>query len=346
MKLSKKVLCAALSAAFCLAGLTGCGTTQGENPSETPDAAVTSAAPAAETTAPPVESATASPEPQATPTQEVAQTDLKQLNLGENFMQPRALGDIDPLNDKVVALTFDDGPHPENTDRLLEILKENDVTATFFVVGSMVEKNPDVLKRVYEAGHEIGNHSYDHPDFSKLTADEMTEQYRKTNDIVEEVIGKRTLIDRPPGGAVTDEKAEQIGREQILWIVDPEDWKKDNRDPDIVYDNVINGTNTGTPVRDGAIVLSHDIHATTIDAYDRIIKELKAQGYQFVTVTQMIQIAEARGKEIGYRFNGAPEIPVETGTEAPPTESMEPPSTESAPEVPAGESTEAPTEVG
>lgn len=330
MALKKKILCAALCAAFCVAGLTGCGAAKGAAPPESGVDAVTSAAPSA---AVPEESAasSASPEPEATPVQAEtpAQTGLAQLNLGDRFLAPRGLDGIDPINDKVVALTFDDGPHPEYTDRLLAILAENDAVATFFVVGTMVENNPEVLQRVYDAGHEIGNHSYDHPNFSKLTADQMTAQYKQTNDLIEGVIGKRALIDRPPGGAMTEEKAAQIGREQTMWTVDPEDWKPEYKNADSIYDNVMNGTNTGIPVRDGAIVLSHDIHAPTIEAYGRIIKELKEQGYKFVTVTQMIQIAELRGKEVAYMFNGAPEPPAQSG-DAPPAGSTEAPPAETA----------------
>ena len=222
-------------------------------------------------------------------------------------MLPKSLDGIDPLNDKVVALTFDDGPHPENTPKLLDILKENDAVATFFMVGTNAAEYPDIVKRVYDEGHEIGTHSWDHKDLMKLSLDEiMTNQYGKANDAIEAATGLRALIDRPPYGSMSEDMAEQIGREQILWSVDPNDWKKENRDPDTVYDHVVNGTPDGGYVQDGAIVLSHDIHATTVDAYDRIIKALKDEGYKFVTVTQMMQIAEIRGKDIEYRFGHAP----------------------------------------
>ena len=220
-------------------------------------------------------------------------------------MEPDSLEGIDPLNDKVVALTFDDGPHPENTPRLLDILKENDAVATFFMVGTNAAEYPDIVKRVYDEGHEIGTHSWNHKDLKKLSLDEiMVDQYGKANDAIEAATGLRALIDRPPYGSMTEELAQQIGREQILWSVDPEDWKY--KDADTVYDHVVNGTDNGGYVKDGGIVLSHDIHATTIDAYERMIPALKEEGYKFVTVTQMMQIAEIRGKEIEYRFGHAP----------------------------------------
>lgn len=248
-----------------------------------------------------------SPSPTPEPTEVAVASDLPQLNLGDRFFPAKSLEGIDPLKDKVVALTFDDGPHPELTPKLLDILKENDAIATFFVLGNRVEKHPEILVRMLEEGNEIGNHSYDHTDLKKLSVDRIvSEQYGKTNDIIEEAVGKRALIDRPPYGSMTEEIAQQLGREQIMWAVDPEDWKPEYKNANSIYDNVINGTNTGIKVTDGAVVLSHDIHKPTIDAYDKIIKELKNQGYKFVTVTQMIQIAELRGKEIKFMFNGAP----------------------------------------
>jgi len=203
-------------------------------------------------------------------------------------MQPGSLEGIDPLNDKVVALTFDDGPNPVKTPELLDILKENDVAATFFVIGNLVEDYPDVVKREYEEGHEIGTHSYTHPEASEwksLSAAEQLEQYTKANDAIEAATGLRTLFDRPPGGNLTEEQAEEIGREQILWSTDPEDWKyKDT---------------------DSAVVLSHEIYQSTVDAYARIIPELKEKGYKFVTVSQMMQIAEIRNGSLDYLFKSA-----------------------------------------
>lgn len=246
------------------------------------------------------------PEPEPTPTA-AAQTDIPQLNLNGNFMAAKSIDGIDPYNDKVVALTFDDGPHPENTDKLLNILAENDAVATFFVLGENAERYPDVIERIYAGGNEIGTHSYSHTDLMKLSLDEiMSNEYGKTNDVLEGIIGVRAAIDRPPYGSMSDDRAAEIGREQILWSVDPEDWKDEYKSTSSLMDNIFNGTNSGVKVSDGAIILSHDIHATTVDAYDTIIKELKAQGYKFVTITQMMQIAELRGKDLGYKFNGAP----------------------------------------
>ena len=265
----------------------------------------------------PVETA----EPEPTPVPET-QTDIPQLNLNGNFMAAKSIEGIDPYNDKVVALTFDDGPHPENTDKLLNILADNGAVATFFVLGENAQRYPDVIERIYAGGNEIGTHSYSHTDLMTLSLDDiMSNEYGKTNDVLEGIIGARATIDRPPYGSMSEDRAAEIGREQILWSVDPEDWKDEYKNTSSLMDNIFNGTNSGVKVSDGAIILSHDIHATTVDAYDTIIKELKAQGYKFVTITQMMQIAELRGKEFGYKFNGSPSA---EDTAAKPEESTEP----------------------
>ena len=242
------------------------------------------------------------PEPTEEPVFASAAAGIDKLEFEAGYMQPKTLEGIDPYNDKVIALTFDDGPTGDTTPRLLDILKANDVNATFFMVGENAAAHPDVVRRAYEEGNEIGTHSWDHErNFLKWSADEVNDQINRANDAIADATGLRTIIDRPPEGAINEEVAETIGRMQILWDVDPNDWKQENRDPDIVYNNVIGGG-----IHDGALVLSHDIRPTTVDAYDRIIKELKSQGYKFVTITQLIQIAQLRGKEIKYVFNGSP----------------------------------------
>lgn len=299
----KCIICLFMSLTFILsAALTGCSAASAEN-TPTVLTAYNDAFEIAVTPSPePVE--TPEPEPSIEP---IAETDLPQLNLNGNFMAAKSLDGIDPYSDKVVALTFDDGPHAENTDKLLDVLAENGAVATFFVLGENAARYPDVIKRIYEGGNEIGTHSYTHSDLMKLTTDQiLSDEYGKTNDVLEETIGVRATIDRPPYGSMTEERAEAIGREQILWSVDPEDWKDEYKNTSSLMDNIFNGTNSGVKVSDGAIILSHDIHATTVEAYDSIIKELIAQGYKFVTITQMMQIAELRGKDIEYKFNGAP----------------------------------------
>ncbi|MEF9864713.1 MAG: polysaccharide deacetylase family protein, partial [Christensenellaceae bacterium] len=210
-----------------------------------------------------------------------------------------------------------DGPSP-NTPKILDILKENGAVATFFVVGNRVPEYSTILKRAYDEGNEIGAHSYDHSSNDlKWTIDQINEQISKANDEIQKVIGKRTLIDRPTEGAINEEVAEKIGRMQVIWDVDSRDWadrKKYTVDEKAqqIYDAVM------PQISSGSVVLMHDlVYDATVQASARIIKELKEQGYKFVTATQMIQIAQARGQEMKYVFNGAKpanEKPAPSGT--------------------------------
>lgn len=213
------------------------------------------------------------------------------MQSGPGDMKAFPLNGIDPLNDKVVALTFDDGPNPATTGAILEALKKYDAHATFFVLGERVEEFPQTVRKIYESGNEIGNHSYDHKDFKRLSDNEIEAEIDKTNQAIFETVGARPIIVRPPYGNVTDDIADVIGRACVLWTVDPEDWKY--KDADIDYNNVMEN------VRDGDIVLMHDIYEASAEAAKRIIKELTDRGYKLVTVSQMIQIAEARDQEVG-----------------------------------------------
>ncbi len=300
-----KVAAVILSLAMCTGIAAGCGTDSVADTSAQPTKIAS--APDALTTP----EASASPEPtQTEPPAPVM--DIEQLRpKNETFMQPKSLEGIDPINDKVIALTFDDGPGPY-TEQLIQTLKENGAVATFFVVGNRIAEYPGMVKQAYENGNEIATHSYSHPGASEwkgLSAQGQLEQYRQANDAIEAETGLRTLFDRPPGGNMTEENAAQIGREQVNWSVDPQDWdkKKGYRDADKIYDHVMNGSNGGGKATDGAVVLSHDIYQSTVDAYARIIPALREQGYKFVTISQMMQIAELRGESFGYIFHKAPD---------------------------------------
>lgn len=191
---------------------------------------------------------------------------------------------------KLIAITFDDGPHETLTPRLLDILKKEDVKATFFVLGSRAKYHPDILKRAADEGHQIGSHTYNHKELPKLSEHERLKEIKDTADLIEQTIGKRPSAMRPPYGSISDSVKKDAGALLILWSIDPEDWKY--RDADTVYHNV-----TG-PVRDGDIILLHDIHKTSVDATEKIIPKLKEEGYIFVTVNQLIG---ARGEAV----NGA-----------------------------------------
>ncbi len=184
-------------------------------------------------------------------------------------------------NKKQVALTFDDGPHQKYTVQILNTLQKYDARATFFVLGSRVEFYPDVLKRIKEEGHEIGNHSWNHPDLTIFESEQVQNELRSTSDAVASVLGEAPTLFRPPYGSYNELVKELSGVPTILWSVDSLDWKY--RHVDTVVQEVLPN------VHDGAIILLHDIHETTADAVEVIVRELKEQGYEMVTVSELLQ---------------------------------------------------------
>ncbi len=202
---------------------------------------------------------------------------------------------------KVIAITFDDGPSPQNTPRLLDMLKERHIKATFFLIGKSAATWPDIVKRIVAEGHEVANHSWTHPQFTKIGTAKTMEELQLTHDAIIKACGVTPIMFRPPYGAatLTQKKAihERFGYTCVLWDVDPEDWKSP-KSVEKVHDQVIGQT------RPGSIILCHDIHKETVDAMPVVLDELKAKGYQFCTVTQIINLdaqtakiaAEAKAK--------------------------------------------------
>ncbi|WP_082023298.1 polysaccharide deacetylase family protein [Sporosarcina koreensis] len=180
---------------------------------------------------------------------------------------------------KRVALTFDDGPEPASTGKILEILKKYDAKATFFMLGSRVEYYPDLAKAVKDAGHEIGNHSWNHPDLSKMTLPKALEEINRTKDIIHKVTGEKPTVFRPPYGAYTEQLSKQTIPPIVLWDVDTMDWKY--RDAGKLLEEVKKAT------KDGSTVLMHDIHMSTADGLEAVMQYLTAEGYTFVTVSEM-----------------------------------------------------------
>jgi peptidoglycan/xylan/chitin deacetylase (PgdA/CDA1 family) len=199
---------------------------------------------------------------------------------------------VDCQVQQCVALTFDDGPVAGTAD-LLDTLAQRGARATFFVVGSNAAAQPDLLARMVAEGHAVGNHTEDHPDLSKLDAAAVRSEIEQVNDTVEAATGQRPVLLRPPYGATNDTVAgvaAELGMAQILWNVDPEDWK--DEDSAIVQQRVLDATGAGD------IVLSHDIHETTREAYVAIIDGLQAQGYVLVTVPELL----GSGVQPGQRY--------------------------------------------
>ncbi len=185
----------------------------------------------------------------------------------------------------LIAITFDDGPDPVLTPRLLEILKQRGIHATFFLVGRNAAAFPDVVRRIVTEGHEVGNHSWSHPLFTQLGQQSVESQLRRTHDAILKACGTAPLLYRPPYGAVGVSQRARIektfGYPAILWDVDPQDWQHP-RSAQKVYDSIHSQT------RPGSIILCHDIHETTIAAMPATLDDLTARGYRFATVTQLI----------------------------------------------------------
>lgn len=196
---------------------------------------------------------------------------------------------LDP-NGKYVALTFDDGPHPEVTPRILDTLNKYDAKATFFMLGSQVEYYPSLANQVDDAGHEIGDHTMNHQDLSVLGLDQIQEEVQQSSTIIEKAIGMTPVLLRPPYGASNadvEQIASNLGHPLIMWSVDSLDWK--NRNAEVVHENVMSN------VASGSIVLLHDIHHSTAEALPQLLNSLEEQGYQMVTVSQLLELWDEKG---------------------------------------------------
>ncbi|MCI8782167.1 MAG: polysaccharide deacetylase family protein [Dorea sp.] len=190
--------------------------------------------------------------------------------------------DVDPAR-PMIALTFDDGPG-KRTGELLEVLAANHAHATFFMQGKNVPRYQNEVKRMKEIGCELGSHSFDHPDLSKMDAAGIRDQIDRTNQNLKDAAGQPASVLRPPYGAIGSTLKSVAGLPLILWNIDTLDWK--TRNAQATIDNVMQ------KVKDGDIVLMHDIHTESIDAAIVLIPKLIEAGYQLVTVSEL---AAARG---------------------------------------------------
>lgn len=183
-------------------------------------------------------------------------------------------------NRKVVALTFDDGPNPATTNQALDTLSKYGIKATFFVLGKNVSGNEEILKRMKADGHVIGNHSWSHPILSQLSLDEAKKQITDTEDVLTKVLGSSSKLMRPPYGAITDDIRNSLDLSFIMWDVDSLDWKSKNEAAIL--------TEIQREVKNGSIILMHDIHAETVNTLPKVIDYLKGKGYDFVTVPDLL----------------------------------------------------------
>lgn len=192
---------------------------------------------------------------------------------------------------KVVALTFDDGPDAIYTPKILEVLHQNKVPATFFVLGSQVDKHPGVMRWINKAGHEIGNHGYHHYDLNKLTEQEVYDEIKHAERSILKTTGILAQYYRPPGGVMTHDvmnAVQSCGYDIIHWSVDPRDWSL-ARTASIIAKSV------KTNVSSGDIILFHDgglNQRQTVAALQELITHLRAEGYRFVTISQLLDAAK------------------------------------------------------
>lgn len=203
----------------------------------------------------------------------------------------------------MIALTFDDGPG-EYTEELINCLVENNAKATFFMLGQNVEAYPEIAKKVSDAGMELGNHSYSHPDLVTIGSEAAAQQVSNTDAALKSATGFEATVMRPPGGSFNDSVKAAIDHPLIIWSIDTRDWatKSEDQTYQVVMDNA----------QDGSVVLMHDIHEWSVKAAIRMIPDLIAKGFKLVTVSEL---AEAKGKTLqsgnAYYYFGEGEQQVE-----------------------------------
>lgn len=193
---------------------------------------------------------------------------------------------IDP-NQKVIALTFDDGPS-YYTDRILDYLKEQKVTATFFLIGNKINRYEETVKKMVRNGNEIGNHSYSHKWLTKLSKQELDEEIQLTQDYIKKLTGLTPKIFRPTYGATNQKLQKDVGMPSIMWTVDSSDWKIKNAKT--IANRVFNSS------KDSSIILMHDTHERSYESLKFLIPKLKEDGYQFVTVSELETVKKLRTK--------------------------------------------------
>ena len=200
----------------------------------------------------------------------------EQKSAGENAAENTA----EYTEIKRIALTFDDGPHPTYTEKLLDGLKERGVKATFFVTGEHAELNPDIIKRMSEEGHLIGNHTYSHIQLTSGNKETFKEELRRTNEVITEITGQEVTYVRPPYGSWDKAFEKELNMLPVLWSVDPLDW--------CCSDAACVARKVEKSVSENDIILLHDYYASSVEAALMIVDALQAEGYEFVTVEELL----------------------------------------------------------
>ena len=185
-----------------------------------------------------------------------------------------------PVEAPKIALTFDDGPSAAWTPALLDGLKERGVKATFFLIGENADKNPEIVKRMAEEGHLIGNHTYHHVELTKVTEKEARSELADTSAVIVRITGKEPEYMRPPFGAWQRKLEQEIRMLPVLWTIDPLDWTTENQDE--IVNKVV------TEAEENDIILLHDCYKSSVEAGLRIVDILQEEGFVFVTVDELL----------------------------------------------------------
>ena len=191
-------------------------------------------------------------------------------------------GDITSVTKEApkIAITFDDGPNSHCTGRLLDGLKKRGVKATFFLIGKNVKENPDLVKRLDEEGHLIGNHTYNHVEITRISDEEAKKEITDTDEAICAITGKHVEYMRPPFGLWQEELEQELNVMPVMWTIDPLDWTTEN------VGEIVN--KVVTEAEEGGIILLHDCYDSSVDAALRIIDTLQKKGFEFVTADELI----------------------------------------------------------
>lgn len=184
------------------------------------------------------------------------------------------------LKDLKIALTFDDGPHSVYTEKLLDGLQSRNVKATFFLIGKNIEGKEEIVRRIHQEGHLIGNHTYSHVRLSQIDLQKALAEIQNTNDMIEKITGQSVKYIRPPFGSWNPKLDEYVTMQKVKWTVDPKDWRSLNAKS--VANHVVKN------VKNGDVILLHDIYKTSVEAALEIVDQLQAAGYQFVTLDELV----------------------------------------------------------
>ena len=190
-------------------------------------------------------------------------------------------GDARILEEKLIAITFDDGPRRETTERLLDGLEERDARATFFLIGRQIEGNEDLVERMQAEGHQVGSHTWSHTRLTGVSADTLRQEVGRTEEALEDLLGPGSYWLRPPYGAVDAADRDLIQTPMIKWSIDPRDWEK--LDTAQVTAAVLKAAASNQ------IILLHDIYPTSVDAALAVVDALQGEGYRFVTVAELLE---------------------------------------------------------